>query len=60
VQLEHDPVETTRYEHGYVEVKAPDGSLMIRLEKYQHNAEYHNRSKRAAAIVATVLETIKP
>lgn len=60
MQLEHDPVETTWDEHGYVEVKAPDGSLMIRLEKYQHNAEYRNRSKHAAEIVATVLEKIEP
>lgn len=52
VQLEHSEKETSWEDHGHVELKCPDGNVIVRLEKYQHNRSGGQRKPSADALFA--------
>lgn len=43
VQLVHIETETSREDHGFVKVKAPDGTVLAESNDLQHNRNYHKQ-----------------
>ena len=54
MQLKHDEEETSWENHGWVSVKAEDGTELVRDDSVQHNRSYSMRGETMAKMCAEV------
>jgi len=59
VQLENDPKETTREDHGFVRVKGADGGTLAESADYQHNRCYRDTEQRTTTLMESVRAAAK-
>lgn len=54
VQLVHDGTETTSQDHGFVRVKASNGTTLAESSSYQHNPWARTVEEKTSTLIASM------